>query len=115
MILKNYFENIDTLLSPKTLESTLKQTDYDVVLLDMNFKAGVTSGNEGIFWMTRIRQVSPQTQVVMQTAYSDIELAVKSIKRVPSTSFQNPGIKRNWWQQSSMPISRHGQEKKTRN
>jgi two-component system response regulator HydG len=80
MILKNYFENIDTLLSPKTLESNLKQTDYDVVLLDMNFKAGVTSGNEGIFWMTRIRQISPQTQVVMQTAYSDIELAVKSIK-----------------------------------
>jgi two-component system response regulator HydG len=80
MILKNFFENIDTLLSPKTLESNLKQTDYDVVLLDMNFKAGVTSGNEGIFWMNRIRQISPQTQVVMQTAYSDIELAVKSIK-----------------------------------
>ena len=80
MILKNYFENIETLLSPKTLESNLKQTDYDVVLLDMNFKAGVTSGNEGIFWMNRIRQISPQTQVVMQTAYSDIELAVKSIK-----------------------------------
>ncbi len=80
MILKNYFDNIETLSSPKTLESCLKQTDYDVVLLDMNFKAGVTSGNEGIFWMTRIQQISPQTQVVMQTAYSDIELAVKSIK-----------------------------------
>ena len=50
------------------------------MLLDMNFKAGVTTGNEGIFWMNRIQQVSPQTQVVMQTAYSDIELAVKSIK-----------------------------------
>lgn len=80
MILKNYFENIQTLLSPKTLESTLKLQDFDVVLLDMNFKAGVTSGNEGIFWMNRIQQISPQTQVVMQTAYSDIELAVKSIK-----------------------------------
>lgn len=80
MILKNYFETIETLTSPKTLESSLKQTDYDVVLLDMNFKAGVTSGNEGIFWMNRIQQISPQTQVVMQTAYSDIELAVKSIK-----------------------------------
>ena len=80
MILKNYFENIDTLSSPKTLESILKQQDFDVVLLDMNFKAGVTTGNEGIFWMNRIHQVSPQTQVVLQTAYSDIELAVKSIK-----------------------------------
>jgi len=80
MILKNYFENIETLSSPKTLESKLKQQDFDVVLLDMNFQAGITSGNEGIFWMNRIHQLSPQTQVVMQTAYGDIELAVKSIK-----------------------------------
>jgi len=80
MILKNYFEKIETLASPKTLESLLKQQDFDVILLDMNFKGGVTSGNEGIFWMNRIRQISPQTQVVLQTAYSDIELAVKSIK-----------------------------------
>jgi two-component system, NtrC family, response regulator HydG len=80
MILKQYFENIETLSSPKTLETKLKQQDIDVILLDMNFNAGVTSGNEGIFWMNRIRLLSPQTQVVLQTAYGDIELAVKSIK-----------------------------------
>lgn len=80
MILKNYFEQVETLPSPKTLETRLKNQDVDVVLLDMNFMAGVTSGNEGIFWMNRVRQLSPQTQVVMQTAYGDIELAVKSIK-----------------------------------
>jgi len=80
IILKEYFENIEGLTSPKTLESRLKQNDVDVILLDMNFKAGITSGNEGIFWMNRIHVLSPQTQVVLQTAYSDIELAVKSIK-----------------------------------
>jgi len=80
MILKQYFENIETLNSPKTLETRLRQQDVDVVLLDMNFKAGVTSGNEGIFWMNRVRTLSPHTQVVLQTAYGDIELAVKSIK-----------------------------------
>jgi len=80
MILKQYFENIESLTSPKTLETRLRQQDVDVVLLDMNFKAGVTSGNEGIFWMNRIRVLSPHTQVVLQTAYGDIELAVKSIK-----------------------------------
>ena len=46
----------------------------------MNFKIGSTSGNEGIFWMNRIRQLSPNSQVVLQTAYGGIELAVKSIK-----------------------------------
>lgn len=80
MILKNYFECVETMLDPKTLESTLRQKDFEVILLDMNFKAGVTSGNEGIFWMNRIQQLAPQAQVVLQTAYGDIELAVKSIK-----------------------------------
>lgn len=80
MILKDYFEHVTTLTSPKTLETLVRQHDYDVILLDMNFQSGITSGNEGIFWMNRIQNLSPQAQVVLQTAYGDIELAVKSIK-----------------------------------
>jgi two-component system response regulator HydG len=80
LILKEYFEKIEILNSPKTLESKLKQQEFDVILLDMNFKPGSTSGNEGIFWMNRIIQLAPLTQVVLQTAYGDIELAVRSIK-----------------------------------
>lgn len=80
MILKQYFESIESLSSPKTLETKLRQQDYDVILLDMNFSAGVTTGNEGLFWLSRIHTLSPLTQVVLQTAYGDIELAVKSIK-----------------------------------
>jgi two-component system response regulator HydG len=80
IILKEYFENIETLSSPAALESKLKTRDVDIVLLDMNFRAGVTNGNEGIFWMNRIHTISPNTQVVLQTAYVDISLAVKSIK-----------------------------------
>ncbi len=80
IILKEHFETIATLESPKTLETKIKQQDFDVVLLDMNFKAGATSGNEGLFWLKRIQLLSPQSQVVLQTAYGDIELAVRSIK-----------------------------------
>ena len=80
MILKQFFENIEALSSPKTLETKLRQEDYDVILLDMNFSAGVTTGNEGLFWLNRIHTLAPLTQVVLQTAYGDIELAVKAIK-----------------------------------
>jgi DNA-binding NtrC family response regulator len=80
MILKQHFENIETLASPVSLESKLKQVDYHVVLLDMNFKTGATSGNEGLYWMNRIQILSPLTQVVFQTAYGDIGLAVRSMK-----------------------------------
>jgi DNA-binding NtrC family response regulator len=80
LILKEYFEKVESLDSPKSLESKLRQQSFDVVLLDMNFKAGVTSGNEGLFWLSQIRRLAPASQVVLQTAYGDIELAVKSIK-----------------------------------
>lgn len=107
IILKQYFENIESLNSPKTLETRLRQQDVDVVLLDMNFKAGITSGNEGIFWMNRIRTLSPHTQVVLQTAYGDIELAVKSIKEGAVDFLAKPWDKEklvttvvNAWQQA---------------
>jgi len=107
MILKQYFENIESLNSPKTLETRLRQHDVDVVLLDMNFKAGVTSGNEGIFWMNRIQTLSPHSQVVLQTAYGDIELAVKSIKEGAVDFLAKPWDKEklvttvvNAWQQA---------------
>jgi CheY-like chemotaxis protein len=53
MILKQYFENIDSLNSPKTLETKLKQQTYHVILLDMNFSAGVTTGNEGLLELVK--------------------------------------------------------------
>lgn len=80
MILKQYFETIELLSSPKVLETRLRQKEFDVILLDMNFKAGSTSGNEGIFWLSRIQALAPHSQVILQTAYGDMDLAVRSMK-----------------------------------
>lgn len=52
----------------------------DVVLLDMNFSSGLNNGNEGLFWLGQIKRIKPQTQVILFTAYADIELAVKGMK-----------------------------------
>jgi DNA-binding NtrC family response regulator len=51
-----------------------------VVLLDMNFKSGINTGNEGLYWLKEIRKRAPDTEVVMITAYGDVELAVRSLK-----------------------------------
>jgi DNA-binding NtrC family response regulator len=53
---------------------------YDLILLDMNFKAGQNTGNEGIFWMNKIREKDPQASVVFITAYGDVDLAIRSLK-----------------------------------
>jgi len=80
ILLKNHFEKIITLSSPITLPNVLREEYANVVLLDMNFTAGINSGNEGLFWLHEIKKIRPSLPVVLFTAYADIELAVRGIK-----------------------------------
>lgn len=80
MLLENHFEKVLTLSSPNRIKNTLHDELVDVVLLDMNFSAGINNGNEGLFWLSEIKKEYPATQVVLFTAYADIDLAVRGIK-----------------------------------
>ena len=80
MILRSQYTTVLTESSPIKLESLLKATPVDVVLLDMNFKTGATSGNEGLFWLRQIKALNEDIQVIMNTAYGDISLAVECMK-----------------------------------
>lgn len=80
ILLSDYFENIVLLTSPNTLMSELRDKNPAVVLLDMNFSAGINSGNEGLFWLSEIKKADEELPVVLFTAYADIDLAVKALK-----------------------------------
>ncbi len=80
LLLQNEFGELFTLQNPNSLLSIVRQNNIDVVLLDMNFKAGINTGNEGIYWLHQILNYDPSISVVMITAYGDIELAVKAVK-----------------------------------
>jgi DNA-binding NtrC family response regulator len=73
-------ESITGISNPNQIISCINKEDYDVILLDMNFSAGVNTGNEGIYWLNRILKSDPLASVVMITAYADINLAVRAIK-----------------------------------
>jgi len=78
MLLKFEFAEVITLSNPNSIIHEIETRDIDVVLLDMNFKAGESSGNEGMFWLREIKKRKPGIEVVMFTAYGDIEIAVKA-------------------------------------
>jgi len=80
IVLHNEFKLVRPITNPNSLMTELGNADFDLVLLDMNFKAGVNTGNEGIFWLREIKTKFPQIEVVMITAYGDVELAVKALK-----------------------------------
>lgn len=79
-LLGEYFERVITIDSPVTIPTLLNRESIDVVLLDMNFSSGINSGNEGLYWLHEIKRLRPQTEVVLFTAYADINLAVTGIK-----------------------------------
>jgi DNA-binding NtrC family response regulator len=80
ILLQQEFMLVKSISGPNLLMSELGSKEYDLVLLDMNFKAGINTGNEGIFWLREIKNKYPHIEVVLITAYGDVELAVKSLK-----------------------------------
>lgn len=81
LLLIPHFSAIITEANPNLIPGIIEKSNFDLILLDMNFTAGVHSGNEGIFWMNKILEVDPEACIVFITAYGDVELAVKSIKK----------------------------------
>ncbi len=79
-LLEMEFDQVHTASNPNLIHNLVQSNDYDTILLDMNFSAGVHSGNEGLFWMKEILKIDPNAVIVPITAYGDVDLAVKAIK-----------------------------------
>lgn len=80
MLLAGVFREVITLRTPNQIEAILESGRVDVVLLDMNFSAGINTGNEGLYWLSRIKEYAAEIPVVLFTAYADIDLAVRAVK-----------------------------------
>lgn len=75
------FDVVSGITDPNRIPTELRETEYNVIILDMNFLAGINTGNEGLYWLNRIKQDHPEISVVLITAYGDVELAVKALKQ----------------------------------
>lgn len=84
------FQTVTTLSDPNQIPTELRKKDYNLVILDMNFNAGINTGNEGIYWLGRIKESNPEISVVMITAYGDVELTVKALKMGATDFFLKP-------------------------
>lgn len=80
LLLENEFRNVKTATRPDQIKTILTANSIDVVILDMNFSAGINNGNEGLYWLKCILKDFPSLPVVMLTAYGDVELAVNALK-----------------------------------
>jgi two-component system response regulator HydG len=90
LLLKPKVAAVITERNPELILSILKKEQVHLVLLDMNFKSAVNTGNEGLFWLRKIKELKPDLPVVMVTAYGAIDLAVTSLKQGASDFIVKP-------------------------
>jgi len=80
LLLEPHFTLVQSVNNPERVPSLFEKEHFDVVVLDMNFRHGDTTGNQGLFWLKKILSQSPDTQIILMTAFADISVAVESIK-----------------------------------
>ena len=80
MVLKRHVDIVRTSNDPSNIDEYLSRDKYDAILLDMNFTVGAIGGKEGFHWLSRVKEISPETQVILMTAYGDIDIAVRAMK-----------------------------------
>jgi DNA-binding NtrC family response regulator len=80
LLLRPQVKEIVTEKNPDQIPTLLRQQTFDVILLDMNFKSALNTGNEGLYWLRKIRELKLDAAVIMITAYGDIDLAIRSVK-----------------------------------
>ncbi len=79
-LLERFFTQVYTEKSPERIPSILNEKDIDVIVLDMNYAFGETSGKEGLLWINRILELDPNMSVVPMTAYGGVNMAVEALK-----------------------------------
>lgn len=80
ILLQFEYTSVTKFSNPNQISSYADLKNCDIVLLDMNFSAGVNTGNEGLYWLREIKKKAPQISVIMMTAYGAVDLAVMALK-----------------------------------
>ena len=90
ILLKKHVGHVFTESNPFHIPRLIRQHEPDLILLDLNFRSGATTGEDGLYWLTKIREISPKTRVIIITAHGDVEIAVKTLKQGASDFIEKP-------------------------
>ncbi len=80
LLLKRHFARVITADHPSQIPGLMEKYQVDVILLDMNFGPGESSGDQGMCWLKQIRAANRDVVTILITAHGNIALAVEAMK-----------------------------------
>jgi sigma-B regulation protein RsbU (phosphoserine phosphatase) len=90
LLLKGAGHRVMTADSPKSLLAAAVGSQFDLILMDMNYSRDTTSGEEGLKLVSLLRSQPHATPIVVMTAWGDVQLAVEAMRRGAIDFVQKP-------------------------
>jgi sigma-B regulation protein RsbU (phosphoserine phosphatase) len=81
LLLRDAGLDSDAAASVPEIRSRLSATDYDLLLMDLNYARDTTSGREGLELLAEVHSRDPLLPVVVMTGWGSIETAVEAMRR----------------------------------
>ena len=81
LLLRDAGLDSDAAASVPEIRSRLSATEYDLLLMDLNYARDTTSGREGLELLAEVHSRDPLLPVVVMTGWGSIETAVEAMRR----------------------------------
>ena len=90
LLLKSEGYKTETATSPRAILKAMESSDFDVLLMDLNYARDTTSGQEGLDLLRRIQALDSTLPVIVMTAWGSVELAVDAMRHGARDFVQKP-------------------------
>src|ERR1700740_1675987 len=90
LLLKGHGYTTETVTSPSDLLEALGRTEYDLLLMDLNYARDTTSGREGLELLARIKALEGVPPIVVMTGWATVGLAVEAMQRGVADFVEKP-------------------------
>jgi DNA-binding NtrC family response regulator len=90
LLLKPEGFQVETTSSPSGVLAALDRSDFDAVLIDLNYARDTTSGVEGLDLLSQLQAADTTLPVIVMTAWGNVELAVEAMRRGARDFVQKP-------------------------
>ena len=108
MLLANNGYELETVTSPAAVVEAIRHSQFDVVLMDLNYTRDTTSGREGLDLVSRVHALDPTLPIVVMTGWGTVDLAVEAMRLGVCDFVQKP------WDNSRLLKTLHKQVKHAR-
>ena len=90
LLLKGHGYTTETVSSPADLVAALQRSEFDLLLMDLNYARDTTSGREGLDLLTRLAAMESAPPIVVMTGWATVGIAVEAMQRGVTDFVEKP-------------------------